>query len=451
MPKFKYTANDATGGVVTGWIHADDPQEAQRLLTSADGALRNIVLAEVPVELPEVAEEEKPVLAEAVEVATVVAEEVHPEPAEAELDEIASEEIEEIQDVQADESEEASPTDVFPSVRAMPILEDADRLIQQGVPLGSGLRAIAEELPSGRNATAIRALAKRLDMGESLHEAMVKLRFAVPSSLRNLLESGVSTGRFSVVLHQLVQLEQERRQLWQKSFSVMAYPIFLLSFLAFISMALGLWLIPEFQAIFRDFGTELPSLTQMIIGFFCIGQWVLWGILTFSILLFFTIDVLPVPRFVKRMAYWVPLVGPIRRWHRLTRCTRVMALLTREQIPLPTAIRIAAEATGHNEVAKACRVSADRVEHGLPFSYAADQLRLFPPSCMSIIWWGEKNNALPEAFQIVSEVAKTRMQAASDLLNVLASPIILMVFLVAIPITVIGLFMPLIKLITTLS
>lgn len=405
------------------------------LLASSDRVLSDIVLAEVP--------EQPPEEIEAVEVELVEAEIV-----EAQLVEIEPVELSELAE---DLEPEIAPPQKCPAVRAMPILEDADRLAQQGIPLGSGLRAIADELHSGRNATAIRALADRLDAGDSLHEAMVKLRFVIPSSLSKLLEAGVSTGRFSVLLHQLVQLEQERRQLWQKSFSAIAYPAFLLSFLAAISMTFGLLIVPGFIATFADFGTSLPVVTKLVLSFFGFGQWVLWGVLVIFGILYFAIDVLPLPRFVKRTIYWLPLIGPIRRWHRLARCTRLMALLTGEQVPLPSAIRIAAEGAGRNEVTQTCYMAAKYVEHGVSFSDAADHLGLFPPSCASIICWGGENNALPEALGIVSEIAKTRMQASVDLLNAIACPVVLLIFLFTIPIAVIGMFMPLICLITTLS
>lgn len=458
MPKFKYTASDASGRPVTGWINAEDGQRALMLLTTADRGLSDIVLAEIPEQPPlEIVPSEiiptEPVDAEPVDTELMKVETTDRKPADTE---IVDAELWNEASVEEKPTEEATAKAVTPlrkgsAAQTMSLLQDADRLTQQGIPLGNGLRAIADELYSGGNAAAIRAIADRLDAGDSLHTAMVKSRFKVPHSLRNLLESGVSTGRFGLILHHLVQLEQERRQLWMKSFSAVAYPAFLLLFLGLIFMVFGMWIAPEFQNIFDDFGTDYPPITQFVLWFFQIGHWLVWTVLTIVALACVSINILPLPRFLGRMLYWVPLIGPIWRWHRLTRCTRLMALLTSEKVPLPAAIRIAAEGAGRNEVGSACRAIAQHVERGMSFADAADWLGLFPPSCSSIIRWGDENHALPEAFEIVGDVAKTRMQAAVDLLNTIACPLVLTFCLCVVPLVVIALLMPLIKTITMLS
>lgn len=434
MPKFKYTAHDDSGRTVTGWINAEDLERARLLLRSADRAMHDIVLAEEP----EKSAEET----EVSEAELVMTDKV-------EVDSTATE-IETTEAID-DKSSENHPPQKFSSVHAMPILEDADRLAQQGIPLGTGLRAIADELPAGRNATAIRALADRIDAGDSLHDAMVKLRFKLPRSIRRLLESGISTGRFSVLLHQLVYLEQERRQLWQKSFAAIAYPGLLLLLLMTFSIVFGTFVVLGFEKIFADFGTQLPVATKAVLGFFRVGQWVLFSVIGVLILLYFAIDHLPLPQSIKRIVYWVPFIGPIRRWHRLTRCSRLMALLTEEQVPLPEVIRIAADGVGKNDVAVACRTMANCVESGASFADAADFVNLYPPSCASIVRWGGDNNTLSESLEIVGDVAKTRMQSAVDLLSMVACPAALFVFLLFVPMVVIAIFMPMIQLICCLS
>ncbi|MGD9127415.1 MAG: type II secretion system F family protein [Planctomycetia bacterium] len=436
MSKFKYTAKDTSGHAVTGWINAEDAEAAREQLNAEGRGLQDMVLWEVteellPDDLVDDTMDDTVVDAEPVMEATSIAE---PENLEPEQPAILP-----------------NPNPAFPSIRGMSILEDIDRLAEQGIPLGDGLRAIADELPSARKAQAIRALADRLDAGDSLQDAMVKLQFKLPRDVRKLIESGVSTGQFSVLLHQLVYLDQERRRLWNQSLSAVLYPGLLLMGLALFSILFGMILIPHFRSLYSGFDSHLPPMTEFVFWFFGGGQWILFGAVGLFFLLYFTLDFLPFPRWVKRTLYWIPLLGPIRRWHRLARCSRLLALLTKEQVPLPLAIRMAADGTGSNEAAVACREIADNVEGGMSFAEAAGHACLYPPSCETIVHWGETNHVLPESLEIVSDISKTRMQSAVDLMGTLACPLALMIFLVFVPLVVISLFMPMIRLVCSLS
>ena len=52
---------------------------------------------------------------------------------------------------------------------------------------------------------------------------------------------------------------------------LLVLPVFGMSVLIFVMM----WIVPRFEMIFRDFGTELPTMTQCLIqaAYFAVNYW----------------------------------------------------------------------------------------------------------------------------------------------------------------------------------
>src|SRR5689334_183430 len=73
-------------------------------------------------------------------------------------------------------------------------------LASSGQPLPSGLRALGEELPRGHLRRMLESVARRVEAGESLEQAMTAEGPSFPAPLRGLVAAGVRSGKLAEAL-----------------------------------------------------------------------------------------------------------------------------------------------------------------------------------------------------------------------------------------------------------
>src|SRR5262249_33256804 len=190
-------------------------------------------------------------------------------------------------------------------------------LTRAGLPLAPSLSALAEELPRGRLRRSMQDLAGTLESGVSLGEAIEGQRGKIPPHLRGLVIAGVRTGRLGDVLGEFsgyVNIGAElKRRLWLN----LVYPILSLAIALVLFVFVSVVLIPQFEAIFKDFGVPLPRATIAVLYFAhavrLLGPTV--AILAASLFLFWLVAPLVLRRgLLRSLAARVPVVGRVWRW-----------------------------------------------------------------------------------------------------------------------------------------
>jgi type II secretory pathway component PulF len=320
-------------------------------------------------------------------------------------------------------------------------------LAKTGLPLPEGLKALAEEVPR-RLRRPLRQLAECIVRGDDLGAAVYRLH-ALPEPLGVMLLSGISQGRLPEVLEEYARLEGIQTELRRQIRFSLAYPTLLMAFLTVLSFFLCYFVTLKFRGIFFDFQVELPPLTLFVL---CASRWLPWifaGVTLALFLLPLTLSGMIFVRGLAPIVYRIPIFGPLWTTLKMSQLTSWMRIFLTGGAPLPQALRLTAAGLNDGYYSPACRRIAADIEQGRPLSGAA--LARLPTTLIPILEWGERTNALPEAFSVASEMYDGRARLRSSLVESVLSPLFLVMFLVFVGTWILGLFLPLISLISSLS
>lgn len=324
-------------------------------------------------------------------------------------------------------------------------------LAKAGLPLGEGLQALAGELSGRRLPEVLRTLADRLDAGADLAEAMESVGGRLPPHLRGLVLVGLRSGRLAEVLEEYVDLQRNQAELHRRVWLSLVYPFLLLVVLTGISVIAGAFLVPAFEKIFKDFGTELPDMTKFVILTSQPAMWGMVAILGAFLAVPFALTVAPRLRWIWPLLHEIPMIGPLLRWSNAAQFARLMGLMLDEQAPLPDALRLTADGLRDADLAWGCRRVADDVEQGRALFESIAAWPQFPESMCPMIEWGQRAPALPDAFRAAAEMFEGRVRAQGSLLQAVLLPIMLLWIGSFVGMLALALFLPLISLIQCLS
>jgi type II secretory pathway component PulF len=299
-------------------------------------------------------------------------------------------------------------------------------------------------------------LSRRLEQGIPLAKAIEDSQIELPPSMKALVESGIETGHLdSLMQYSIGQSQRDiflRLQLWM----TFSYPVFVIWFAIFYCMGVLQFLVPMFTKIFDDFGTELPGLTVLMIGlsrmvnnvFSTNTPTVIFRFALFVLMLIFLFVVLS--RWVRAHSSSLPLIGRIFRFAALADFCQVLALLLESGLPFPRSLQIAGKASQDGWLNRRSQSMANVMQQGTAPDDAAKQVGL-PNTLVQIFHNASSEGAFVQALRGLSDVYSAQCFLNSRLITSMIGPLSMVLVAFFIGLTVIALFMPMIKLLNDLS
>ncbi|MEM7576288.1 MAG: type II secretion system F family protein [Planctomycetota bacterium] len=335
------------------------------------------------------------------------------------------------------------------------------QLTEAGMPVASGLRLIASDVRRGRLSRSIGAVADELEGGADLAEAFDRHRGAFPPLYAQLVEVGVRTGRLPGVLlnlgEHLGRVDRLRLALWR----ALAYPLVVLVLTMGLILMWSQWLAPQFSELYEDFGTELPSLT---LGLLAAAKWAMPAAIVVAAL---AVGV-PVAWWMMDRLGWavlgrqrlllrLPLVGPALSRSMLGRWCGMLHLGADAGLDLPGALRLAGDASPSLALRADADVMAEALERGEPLSGAGDghqggalRLEVVPASVPASIQLASEHADLPAMLENLAAMYTQHAELRLGALQAILAPVMLVVLALVLGLTVLAMFLPLVKLMSSL-
>src|SRR5215831_862888 len=101
--------------------------------------------------------------------------------------------------------------------------------------------------------------------GTSLHEALAKHPLYFDDLFVNLVEAGEQAGALESLLDKIATYKEKTEALKKKVKKALFYPAAVLVVAVIVTIILLIFVIPQFESLFKGFGADLPSFTQFVI------------------------------------------------------------------------------------------------------------------------------------------------------------------------------------------
>ena len=324
-----------------------------------------------------------------------------------------------------------------------------------GLPLSAGLRALSEEVPSWRMRRWLREISDRFECGQSLSSVARDAEGSWPRYFLAMLTAGQRTGKLPALLNECVVHLRATADVRRQLLVAMAYPSVLIMIAWLLLSFLATVILPQFKNIFLGFGVELPGITVAILGWAETMQYIGWWFLPALVLVTFLgwelAERFGWERQRDALTSYIPLFGEARRSAALGEFCRLLSLLVKYQVVLPEAIRLSAGSLRDADLREACLELSTRVEAGESLTEAAAAVGRFPRDLQHMFRWADRGEDFSEGLQNVSDVLSAQSRVHSHTLAIVCEPAVVLGIGVIVGLTVIALFMPLMKLLTDLS
>ena len=324
-------------------------------------------------------------------------------------------------------------------------------MMKSGVPIVSSLEIIGDGHKNPRMKKMVGQVRTDIEGGSSLYEAISKHPVQFDELYRNLVKAGEGAGVLETVLDTIANYKENIEALKGKIKKALFYPAMVVAVALLVSSILLVWVVPQFEDVFKGFGAELPAFTQMIVGlsrFMVSWWWVILLVLVGSIVGFlYAYKRSPAMQHtMDKLILKVPVIGQIMHNSAIARFARTTGVTFKAGVPLVEALGIVAGATGNSVYEKAVLRMRDDVAVGYPVNMAMKQVNLFPHMVIQMTAIGEEAGALDAMLFKVAEYYEQEVNNAVDALSSLLEPMIMVFIGTIVGGMVIGMYLPIFKL-----
>jgi type IV pilus assembly protein PilC len=321
-------------------------------------------------------------------------------------------------------------------------------MISSGMSILRALYVLEEQTESDYLKETIVAVRKDVEAGLSLSDSMARHPKVFNPLFVAMTQAGEMGGVLEDALIRVADQLQKDAALRRQIKSAMVYPVLVIIFAVGVMMALVAFLVPVFVGVFKQFGGELPKLTQVsvFLSEMVTGYW--WAMFGSVALIMVAFTKWKKTTWGRRQ--WdhfrlhVPFkIGTIVQQVAVARWSRTLASLTGAGVPLLQALEITGRTGGNVAVEEAMDGVIASVKRGGTIAAPLAAAPLFPAMVTHMVGVGEETGALDSMLDRVAEFYEEQVEASVKALTSILEPIMIVVIGGIVGFIVISMYLPL--------
>ncbi|MDA8709489.1 type II secretion system F family protein [Gammaproteobacteria bacterium] len=302
-------------------------------------------------------------------------------------------------------------------------------LLDSSISIDETLKSIALEVEDKSLSTALHAVRDEILQGSRIAEAMSSHPSIFNETYRSLVAAGDAAGNLHIAFSNLADYLEESALVRQQVISALAYPMILMVFSVGVVFALLTFVMPQVVDQFVRAGTQLPTLTAVLMGVSNYSGLILLSFLLLILGSFFYYRHLIQNKqkaiSVHRRFLKIPLIGAFILNAEVERFSRVMHLMMKSGLNLDVAMQQAHVVIGNRYIAKSVEDARVELVEGKDFIQSLREARIFPSLFVQLLSSGYKSGNLTFMFEKVAQYMKGEIESKRSTVLSLLEPLVI--------------------------
>src|SRR3954470_11526346 len=331
--------------------------------------------------------------------------------------------------------------------RQLSTLQDA------GLPILRSLQILEQQQKPGLLKAIIGGVADEVESGGSLSDAMANYPKAFDKLYVNMINAGEDGGVLDIILSRLAVFMEKDARLKKKVIGAMIYPAVVISIAVAIVSMIMIFVIPKFEQIFKDFKTDLPGITKILLS---VSRWFAneygWAYVLFApIAMMLIVKLVRISEggkyAVDLIKLKIPILGSILAKTSIARFTRTLGTLISAGVPILDAINITKETCGNEVYSRALLKVHDAIREGESMADPLRATKVVDAIVVNMVDVGEETGDLDKMLIKVADNYDSDVDVLVGSLISILEPVMVVILGGIVGFIVIALFMPMISLI----
>jgi len=319
-------------------------------------------------------------------------------------------------------------------------------MLAAGLSLLRALTILAEQTENKKLATTLDDVRTQIESGWSFSDSLAKHPDVFPRLMVFLVKAGETGGFLDGALESIADNFESDVKLRATIKSALTYPIavLIMAFLAVIGMLI--FIVPVFEAMFKDFGGDLPLPTQVLVvlskNMVWIAPLLFVSIVAFAVWWRANKNKDKVRAFVDPLKLKIPVFGDLFKKVAIARFTRNFSTMMASGVPILQSLSIVGETSGNWVIEEALRKVQESVRQGKSIAGPLSEEPVFPSMVTQMIAVGEDSGSLETMLEKIADFYDDEVQSTAESLTALIEPLMIGIIGAVIGGMIVALYMP---------
>lgn len=322
-------------------------------------------------------------------------------------------------------------------------------LVRAGIPILQAISMLRKRAASAGLRAVLGDVEDQIRGGAALSQAFASQGNIFPRIYTASILAGERSGALDEVLSRYVSYMRRNVGLRRKIRGALAYPVFLLFASGLMVTFLTLYVVPRMSDLFSGFGTELPIVTQIVVG---LSTWLSSNVIWFgplfiggSAAIFIWSRTASGRLTVDALILRIPLAGNLVVQLSVAQATRSLATLLAGGITLVESWEIAAESITNRELRRRSSAILPMIREGRSFTESLEEAGWLPLLAIDMIGIGERSGSLREMLDEVAVFYDAESEVRLEQLTTTLEPAILVVMGGVVVVILLAIYLPIIS------
>ena len=324
-------------------------------------------------------------------------------------------------------------------------------MMSSGVPLVQSMDIIGKGHVNPNMQDLVMGIKADVEAGNNLADALAKQPLYFDDLFVSLVRAGEQAGALETLLDKIATYKEKTERIKKKIKKALSYPIAVLVVAFVVTGILLVFVIPQFEELFKGFGADLPAFTQFVVNLSrsVRAQGYIYLIVigaAFATFMYFKKRSRKFRENLDRISLKIPIIGDILTKSALARFARTLSTMFAAGVNLVDALTSVAGATGNIIYEQATLKIRDQVSTGQQLNMVMSQTGLFPHVMIQMIAIGEEAGSIDAMSAKVADFYEEEVDNAVDNLTSLMEPLIMAILGVLVGGLVVAMYLPIFKL-----
>jgi type IV pilus assembly protein PilC len=353
----------------------------------------------------------------------------------------------------------AKPKDLFENIKFLqPRVKENDiilfarqfsTMIDAGLPIIQCLDILHNQQSNATFKKMLKQVKESVEGGATLAEALKKFPKQFDDLFVNMIAAGEAGGILDAILRRLAAYMEKAARLKAKVKGAMTYPLVTLGIAVVVLAVILIFVIPVFEEMFADFGSELPAPTQLVVAMSdLVKSKIVYIIIAFFLGAFAFKKYYATEKgrdTVDDLLLRLPVFGMLLRKVAVAKFTRTMGTMLASGVAILEALDIVAKTAGNRSVEKAIYNVRSGITEGRTMADPLTESGVFPPMVCQMIAVGESTGALDAMLEKIADFYDEEVDQAVENMTALIEPLMLVFLGVTIGGLVVAMYLPIFK------
>ena len=319
--------------------------------------------------------------------------------------------------------------------------------IKSGIPLTDSIVILENQTKNKKHKDLFKKILYELNTGANFSEALSRQGNTFPKLLINMLKTSELTGNLTEALDDMAAYYKTADSNRKQIISALTYPSVVLVISVAVLVFLLIFIVPKFEGIFSQLGSELPGITVFLInasGF--LQDHIIELVLVVAAIIVLVVALYKNIKSVRYGVQWlvmhIPVIKDVLIYNEIVMFTKTFSSLIRHDVFITDSIEMLGKVTNNEIFKDIIKEAITNLSTGAGLSRAFENKWAFPRIAYEMLVTGERTGRLGTMMENVASYYEEEQKNLVQRLKSLVEPVMIIILAGVVGVVLMAIFIP---------